>query len=96
MPELAAVASRPAASWLVGFLVGSLVNAVGVAVWVSGVGPPGYWVPVALAAVVGAAIAVTQRFRWLGLGLAAGSLAEALVLVGLVLLWGSLAGTAVS
>lgn len=88
------VASR-APAWLAGFAAGSLVNALGVAAWVSGPGPTGYWLPVLVAAVLGLAAAITHRLRWLGLGLASGCVAEALVLVGLVVAWGSLAGSAV-
>jgi len=80
-------------AWLVGFVIGSLVNAAGVAVWVAGAGRPGYWLPVAVVAVAGAAVATNHRFRWLGLGLAAECVAEALVLAALVLAWGILAGS---
>ena len=88
-------ASRPAVSWFVGFVGGSLVNLGGVSAFLAGAGLWVYWVLMVLAVMAGAAACLSPRRRWFGVGLTTGCVAEFVTLLGLVLTWGTLAGSAV-
>jgi hypothetical protein len=91
-------APRPAISWsawFVGFVAGSLVNVAGLTAFHAGWGLWGYWVLLQVGVMVGAAAWFARRFRWFGVGLVTGCVAEFVILLVLVFTWGTLAGSAV-
>lgn len=77
----------PTASGLAGFAAGSLVTYAGVAAALAGWGLSVYAVLLAAGVMGGAAAWFSPRWRWFGVGLVAGCVAELVVLLTLVLSW---------
>lgn len=83
-PMSTAPSTRPAASWLLGFVglvAGSVVNVAGVAAAFAGWGLWVYWVLMTVAVMVGAAAWRSDGSRWFGVGLTVGCVAEFVVLL---------------